>query len=66
MLKRLGRTRFVQAALGFGMASYLRLLRATTRFTLDPPDLYADVDRDKPFIAALWHGQHLMLPFMIR
>jgi lysophospholipid acyltransferase (LPLAT)-like uncharacterized protein len=66
MLKRLGRTRFVQAALGFGMASYLRLLRATTHFTLDPPDLYEDVDRDKPFIAALWHGQHLMLPFMIR
>jgi lysophospholipid acyltransferase (LPLAT)-like uncharacterized protein len=66
MLKRLGRTRLVQAALGFGMASYLRLLRATTRFTLDPPDLYADVDKDKPFIAALWHGQHLMLPFMIR
>jgi lysophospholipid acyltransferase (LPLAT)-like uncharacterized protein len=66
MLKRLGRTRAVQAALGFGMASYLRLLRATTRFRLDPPDLYADVDKDKPFIAALWHGQHLMLPFMIR
>ncbi|MFI5016229.1 MAG: lysophospholipid acyltransferase family protein [Hyphomicrobiales bacterium] len=66
MLKRIGRTRPVQAALGFGMASYLRLLRRTTRFVLDPPDLYDDVDKDKPFIAALWHGQHLMLPFMIR
>ena len=66
MLKRLGQTRLVQAALGFSMASYLRLLRATTQFTLDPPDLYDDVDKDKPFIAALWHGQHLMLPFMIR
>jgi lysophospholipid acyltransferase (LPLAT)-like uncharacterized protein len=66
MLKRIGRTRPVQAALGFGLASYLRLLRLTTRFTLDPPDLYDDVDKDKPFIAALWHGQHLMLPFMIR
>jgi lysophospholipid acyltransferase (LPLAT)-like uncharacterized protein len=41
-------------------------VRRTTRFTLDPPDLYVDVDKDKPFIAALWHGQHLMLPFMIR
>jgi lysophospholipid acyltransferase (LPLAT)-like uncharacterized protein len=66
MLKRLGRTRLAQAVLGFGMASYLRLLRRTTSFTLDPPDLYDDVDKDKPFIAALWHGQHLMLPFMIR
>lgn len=66
MLKRIGRTRLVQAALGYGMASYLRLLRASTRFILDPPDLYDDVDKDKPFIAALWHGQHLMLPFMIR
>jgi lysophospholipid acyltransferase (LPLAT)-like uncharacterized protein len=66
MLKRIGRTRPVQAALGFGMATYLRLLRSTTRFRLDPPDLYDDVDKDKPFIAALWHGQHLMLPFMIR
>jgi lysophospholipid acyltransferase (LPLAT)-like uncharacterized protein len=66
MLKGIGRTRIAQAALGYAMASYLRLLRATTRFTLDPPDLYEDVDNDKPFIAALWHGQHLMLPFMIR
>jgi len=66
MLKRIGRTSLAQAALGFGMASYLRLLRRTTRFVHDPPDLYRDVDKDKPFIAALWHGQHLMLPFMIR
>jgi lysophospholipid acyltransferase (LPLAT)-like uncharacterized protein len=66
MLKRIGRTRLVQATLGFAMASYLRLLRRTTSFVLDPPDLYDDVDKDKPFIAALWHGQHLMLPFMIR
>jgi lysophospholipid acyltransferase (LPLAT)-like uncharacterized protein len=66
MLKRIFRTRPVKAALGFALASYLRVLRRTTRFTLDPPDLYADVDKDKPFIAALWHGQHLMLPFMIR
>lgn len=66
MLKYIGRTRPVLAALGFGLASYLRLLRRTTRFTLDPPDLYVDVDKDKPFIAALWHGQHFMLPFMIR
>jgi lysophospholipid acyltransferase (LPLAT)-like uncharacterized protein len=66
MLKRIGRSRPVLAALGFGLASYLRLVRRTTRFTLDPPDLYIDVDKDKPFIAALWHGQHLMLPFMIR
>jgi lysophospholipid acyltransferase (LPLAT)-like uncharacterized protein len=66
MLKRLGQSQLVQALLGFCMASYLRLLRRTTRFVLDPPDLYDDVDKDKPFIAALWHGQHLMLPFMIR
>jgi lysophospholipid acyltransferase (LPLAT)-like uncharacterized protein len=66
MFKRLGRTGPAQAMLGFGMATYLRLLRRTTSFVLDPPDLYKDVDKDKPFIAALWHGQHLMLPFMIR
>ncbi len=66
MLKHIGRSRPVLAAFGFALASYLRLLRRTTRFTLDPPDLYVDVDKDKPFIAALWHGQHFMLPFMIR
>ncbi|MBV9111359.1 MAG: lysophospholipid acyltransferase family protein [Hyphomicrobiales bacterium] len=65
-MKQIGRSRPVLALLGFGLASYLRLLRRTTRFTLDPPDLYLDVDKDKPFIAALWHGQHFMLPFMIR
>lgn len=66
MLKQIGRTRPVLAALGFAFASYLRLLRRTTSFALDPADLYVDVDKDKPFIAALWHGQHFMLPFMIR
>ena len=40
MLKRIGRSRPVLAALGFGLASYLRLVRRTTRFMLDPPDLY--------------------------
>jgi len=66
MLKQIARSRPMLALLGFSFATYLRLLRRTTRFMLDPPDLYLDVDKDKPFIAALWHGQHLMLPFMIR
>ena len=48
--------------LGKIMAAYLRLVRATSRVTYDPPDLQARLRQNGPLIAALWHGQHLMIP----
>jgi lysophospholipid acyltransferase (LPLAT)-like uncharacterized protein len=62
MLKSIGQSPWVQALLGRLLASYLRFVKRTNRFTVDPPDLYEQLDREAPFICALWHGQHFMIP----
>jgi lysophospholipid acyltransferase (LPLAT)-like uncharacterized protein len=62
MLSDLARSAAVQAALGRGLAGYLRLVSRTNDFVTDPPDLFERLDREKPFICALWHGQHFMIP----
>ena len=43
-------------------ASYLRLVGATTRFELEPADIYARGEADMPIILAFWHGQHFLGP----
>ena len=63
MLKRLGRSRFVQEALGFLLAHYLRFVEATNRFTREPADIDALIASEAPVIVAMWHGQHLMMSF---
>jgi lysophospholipid acyltransferase (LPLAT)-like uncharacterized protein len=63
MLKRLGRSRFVQEALGLLLAAYLRLIQRTTRFAREPADLDAAIAGETPLIVAMWHGQHLMISF---
>jgi len=63
MLKRLGRSRFVQEALGLLLAAYLRLIQRTTRFMREPADLDAAIGGETPLIVAMWHGQHLMISF---
>lgn len=63
MLKALGRSRPVQSALAFIAAHYLRLVRATTRFTVEPADFDTRASEDAPVIGALWHGQHTMAHF---
>ena len=50
-------------ALGKLLAAYLWLVRATSRVTYDPPDLKQRLQAQGPVIVALWHGQHLMIPF---
>ena len=62
MLKRIGQSQGVQTLLGRLLAAYLRLVKRTNRFSFDPPDLYEQLDREAPFICALWHGQHFMIP----
>ncbi|WP_298965513.1 lysophospholipid acyltransferase family protein [uncultured Methylobacterium sp.] len=66
VFKRIGRSRAAQESLGFLGASYLKLVRHTNRFDLDPPDAYERISPLSPFIAAMWHGQHLMVPFVRR
>ncbi|MGI6247148.1 MAG: lysophospholipid acyltransferase family protein [Pseudochelatococcus sp.] len=66
MLKRITRSRPVQAALGALLAGYLRLVRATSSVATDPPDLYETAGGLMPVIVAMWHGQHFMVPFARR
>lgn len=41
---------------------YLKLTFHTNRWTLEPPDALDRVAPHLPVIAAVWHGQHIMLP----
>ncbi|WP_332686028.1 lysophospholipid acyltransferase family protein [Bosea sp. (in: a-proteobacteria)] len=57
------KTRFAQEALGRSLALYLRLVRRTNRFVTEPADIYERVRPELPLIIAMWHGQHVMIPF---
>jgi lysophospholipid acyltransferase (LPLAT)-like uncharacterized protein len=61
MLKRLGRTTFVQEALGFLLAGYIRLVGRTNHFVVEPTDIEAHIAGRAPLIVAMWHGQHFMI-----
>jgi lysophospholipid acyltransferase (LPLAT)-like uncharacterized protein len=52
--------------IGVLSAEYLRLVRNTSRLVIDPPDFYERIGPDVPFITAMWHGQHFMMPFFRR
>jgi hypothetical protein len=54
---------FAEEALGFALAQYLRLVRSSNRFAVEPPDLEAALGVHAPAIVAMWHGQHAMIPF---
>jgi lysophospholipid acyltransferase (LPLAT)-like uncharacterized protein len=62
MARRIGRSERAQETVGFLLATYLRLVQRTSRFTTVPADLDALVEGELPLIAAMWHGQHLMMP----
>lgn len=62
--KRLANAPWVQKTIGVAAAEYLRLVWHTTRFTLEPPNIYETVIKDLPVIVAMWHGQHFLTPFI--
>jgi hypothetical protein len=64
--KRIVGRRSFQVAVGTLAAEYLRFVFKTTRLTVDPPDGYAQVDANLPIILTMWHGQHFLLPFLLR
>ena len=55
-----------QTTVGVLAAEYLRLVWATSRFTMEPADPYQIYDKEQPVILAMWHGQHFMMPFVKR
>jgi lysophospholipid acyltransferase (LPLAT)-like uncharacterized protein len=60
--RHIGRQQWAKAAIGIGAAEYLRLVGGTTRFVLEPADIYSRGEADMPIILAFWHGQHLLAP----
>jgi len=66
MLKQIGQSALVQRLVGEGLALWLRFIRVTSRFTDQPADLYGPIRDNYPYIVAMWHGQHFLVPFMRR
>jgi lysophospholipid acyltransferase (LPLAT)-like uncharacterized protein len=66
LLRRITHARTFHNALGTGGAYYLRLVWATSRLVMEPPDLYDLIEPELPIIIAMWHGQHFMAPFLRR
>jgi lysophospholipid acyltransferase (LPLAT)-like uncharacterized protein len=64
LIRNVLRSNWVQRAVGFLAAEYLRLVWLTNKFSFDPPDIYELVEPQLPAILAFWHGQHFMTPFI--
>jgi lysophospholipid acyltransferase (LPLAT)-like uncharacterized protein len=60
----LGRQRWVQVTIGTLAAEYLRLVAKTNPLMFEPPDAHERIITDAPIILTMWHGQHLMTPFL--
>ncbi|MGA8079857.1 MAG: lysophospholipid acyltransferase family protein [Xanthobacteraceae bacterium] len=60
--RQIGKQRWAKVTIGVAAAEYLRFVGMTTRFTLEPADVYARGEQDMPIILAFWHGQHLLAP----
>ncbi|WP_199092814.1 lysophospholipid acyltransferase family protein [Bosea sp. ASV33] len=57
------KTRVAQETLGRMLAGYLRFVQRTNRIVFEPADIYDHVRPELPLIFAMWHGQHIMIPF---
>lgn len=64
--KLLRRADWFRWAVGRVLAHYLSFVWKTSRFVLDPPDLYARIESQLPVIIAMWHGNHFLVPFLRR
>jgi lysophospholipid acyltransferase (LPLAT)-like uncharacterized protein len=62
--KRLKRAPWVQKTVGLLAAEYLRLVWKTSRFTVEPANVYELYELHQPLIVAMWHGQHFVAPFL--
>ena len=63
-LRRLTTAPWFQTVVGVVGAELLRVVWKTSKFALEPPDIYEAVKPDLPVIVAMWHGQHFLMPFI--
>jgi lysophospholipid acyltransferase (LPLAT)-like uncharacterized protein len=64
LIRNLLRSSWVQYAVGFLAAEFLRLVWLTNKFSYEPENVYEMVEPQLPAILAFWHGQHFMTPFI--
>jgi lysophospholipid acyltransferase (LPLAT)-like uncharacterized protein len=64
LLRNVLRSGWLQRAVGFLAAEYLRLVWKTNTFIYDPPHVYGMVEARQPAIFVFWHGQHFLTPFI--
>ncbi|MDB5636143.1 MAG: hypothetical protein JWP51_1051 [Bradyrhizobium sp.] len=64
LIRNVLRSSWVQHAVGFLAAEFLRLVWLTNKFSFDPPNVHQRVEPQLPAIFAFWHGQHFMTPFI--
>jgi lysophospholipid acyltransferase (LPLAT)-like uncharacterized protein len=64
LVRNLLRSSWVQHAVGFLAAEFLRLVWLTNKFSYEPANVYEMVEPNQPVIFAFWHGQHFMTPFI--
>ncbi|OYX89398.1 MAG: hypothetical protein B7X99_05405 [Rhizobiales bacterium 17-65-6] len=66
MWRRVRTNRAFQLAAGNAFAGYFALVAHTTRFAVEPLDIYEQIDAHLPAIITFWHGQHFLTPFIMQ
>jgi len=66
MWRRLRTNRAFQLAAGNAFASYFKFVSRTSRFVVEPADIYDRIDAHLPLIMTFWHGQHFLTPFIMK
>ena len=64
LVRNVLRSSWVQRAVGFLAAEWLRLVWLTNKFSYEPANVYELVEPAQPAIFAFWHGQHFLTPFI--
>lgn len=64
MLKAVFSSSLVQNVLAWVIVQYLRFVWMTSKVTIEPANAHDLVSQQFPVILAMWHGQHLMTPFV--
>ncbi|MEP9378929.1 lysophospholipid acyltransferase family protein [Aquabacter sp. CN5-332] len=66
MWRHVRTNRAFKLAAGNAFAGYFSLVAHTTRFKVEPADIYEQIDANLPAIITFWHGQHFLTPFMMK
>ncbi len=66
MWRRIRTNRAFQLAAGSTFAAYFKLVAKTTRFVIEPEDIFDTIDPSLPVIVTFWHGQHFLTPFAMK